>query len=389
MALARIRVYRDNLYSRSLCLAVSSPDPRTTLLMALENDVPTLPDPKSDTTVPVVIVGAGPIGIETAIELQRRGVDSINIDRGPLGSQIFNFPPQSRWFSGPERISIGGVPLETVSQEKATREDYLTYLRSVVRQFDLAVRTFESVEQVTPVTDGFEVRTSTAGGLSRLIRTKRVVLAVGGTAKTRRLDVPGEDRSIVADVLGEPHRYFGRRVLVVGGKNSAAESAIRLWRAGAEVTISYRGDDLHPRIKYWIRPELASCIRSGLITARFGTRVLAIGPNAVTLERLADGVRFEERIDDVLLQIGFEADGSIFESLGCELVGPNQAVLHDSSTMETSIPGIFVAGTAVNGTQGRYEVYIENSHVHAVRIAAAMIGDPPPPDPVLPELPEA
>jgi thioredoxin reductase (NADPH) len=216
-----------------------------------------------------------------------------------------------------------------------------------------------------------------------------VVLAVGGTAKTRRLDVPGEDRSIVADTLGEPHRYFGRRVLVVGGKNSAADSAIRLWRAGADVTISYRGDDLHPRIKYWIRPELASCIRSGLITARFGTRVLAIGPNAVTLEQLADGSQFDELVDDVLLQIGFEADGSLFEALGCELVGPNRAVLHDSSTMETSIPGIYVAGTAVNGTQGRYEVYIENAHVHAVRIAAAMIGDPPPPDPVLPELPEA
>jgi thioredoxin reductase (NADPH) len=357
--------------------------------MASQSESPTLPDPQADATVQVVIVGAGPIGIETAIELQRRGIDSINIDRGPLGAQIFDFPPLSRWFSGPERISIGGVPLETVAQEKATREDYLAYLRSVVRQFDLAVRTFESVEEVVPVDDGFVVRTRTAGGLPRLIQTKSVVLAVGGTAKTRRLDVPGEDRSIVADTLGEPHRYFGRRVLVVGGKNSAADSAIRLWRAGADVTISYRGDDLHPRIKYWIRPELASCIRSGLITARFGTRVLAIGPNAVTLEQLADGSQFDELVDDVLLQIGFEADGSLFEALGCELVGPNRAVLHDSSTMETSIPGIYVAGTAVNGTQGRYEVYIENAHVHAVRIAAAMIGDPPPPDPVLPELPEA
>ena len=230
--------------------------------MASQSESPTLPDPQADATVQVVIVGAGPIGIETAIELQRRGIDSINIDRGPLGAQIFDFPPLSRWFSGPERISIGGVPLETVAQEKATREDYLAYLRSVVRQFDLAVRTFESVEEVVPVDDGFVVRTRTAGGLPRLIQTKSVVLAVGGTAKTRRLDVPGEDRSIVADTLGEPHRYFGRRVLVVGGKNSAADSAIRLWRAGAAVTISYRGDDLHPRIKYWIRPELASCIRS-------------------------------------------------------------------------------------------------------------------------------
>lgn len=348
-----------------------------------------MPDPLERSVTTVLVVGAGPIGLETAIELQHRGIDTLNLDRGPLGAQVAAFPPQTRWFSGPERISIAGVPLVTVDQEKATREEYLAYLRSVVAQFDLPVRTYESVTSITRKGDRFEARTRTLGGLERIVEAERIVLAVGGTARPRRLGVPGEDRPFVSHDLGEPHRCFGRRVIVVGGKNSAAESAIRLWRAGASVTIVHHRDALHPRIKYWIRPEIESCIRSGLIHARFGARIVAIGPGSVTIERMEDGARTEEAVDDLLLQIGFEADGALFESMGCELHGENAAVRHDPETMETTVAGVHVAGTAVNGTQGSFQVYIENSHIHAQRIAAALAGEPVPPDPDLPELPEA
>ncbi len=357
--------------------------------MTTADDASRLPDPLARSTTRVLVVGAGPIGIETAIELRRRGIDTLNLDQGPLGAQVVAFPPRTRWFSGPERISIAGVPLVTVDQEKATREDYLTYLRSVVTQFEVPVRTYESVTSITPIGDGFEARTRTLGGLERIVEAERIVLAVGGTARPRRLGVPGEDRPFVSHELGEAHRCFGRRVIVVGGKNSAAESAIRLWRAGAEVTIVHHRDALHPRIKYWIRPEIESCIRSGLIHARLGTRIVAIGPGSATLERVSDGHRTEEPVDDVLLQIGFEADGSLFEALGCELHGENAAVRHDPDDMQTTVPGVHVAGTAVNGTQGSFQVYIENSHIHAQRIAASLAGEPVPADPDLPELPEA
>lgn len=357
--------------------------------MTTADDADPLPDPLAQSSAEVLVVGAGPIGLETAIELRRRGIDTLNIDQGPLGAQVVAFPPGTRWFSGPERISIAGVPLPTVGQEKATREDYLAYLRAVVTQFDLPVRTWETVTSLIATDGGFRATTRTLGGLERTVEATRIVLAVGGTARPRRLGVPGEDRPFVSHELGEPHRCFGRRVIVVGGKNSAAESAIRLWRAGAHVTIVHHRETLHPRIKYWIRPEIESCIRSGLIHARLGTRITSIGPGSVTLERLEDGSRTEERVDDVLLQIGFEADGSLFEALGCELHGDNAAVRHDPDTMETTVPGVHVAGTAVNGTQGSFQVYIENSHIHARRIAAAFAGEPVPPDPDLPELPEA
>lgn len=357
--------------------------------MTTTDETDRLPDPLARSATRVLVVGAGPIGLETAIELQRRGIHTLNVDQGPLGAQVVAFPPRTRWFSGPERISIAGVPLVTIDQDKATREDYLTYLRAVVTQFGLPLRTYESVTSIRRGEDGFEARTRTLGGLERTIEAERIVLAVGGTARPRRLGVPGEDRPFVSHELGEAHRCFGRRVIVVGGKNSAAESAIRLWRAGARVTIVHHRDALHPRIKYWIRPEIESCIRSGLIDARLGTRIAAIGPGSVTLERVADGTRHEEPVDDVLLQIGFEADGSLFESLGCEVHGDNAAVRHDPDTMETTVPRVHVAGTAVNGTQGSFQVYIENSHIHAQRIAAALAGEPVPPTPDLPELPEA
>ena len=360
--------------------------------MSIQTDAPaTAQDPLAETHVDVLIVGAGPIGLETAAELQRRGIETLNLDRGPIGSQVVNFPPGVRWFSGSERIAIAGVPLETTTQEKATREDYLSYLRMVVGLFKLPVRTFESVESVTPTGDtaGFTIETRTRSGLSRRIRARRIVMAIGGTARHRRLEIPGEDLPHVRHEVGEPHWGHGRRVLVVGGRNSAADSAIRLWRAGARVTISYRGPEVHPRIKYWLRPELASCIRSGLIQAKFGTVPVEITPHGAVLEQVESGDREQVLADDVLMQIGYEADGSLFEAIGCRMGGEALAVVHDEETMETSVPGIHVAGTAVAGTQGRFQVYIENSHIHAIRIAASMSGESPPATPVLPELPES
>ncbi len=351
------------------------------------DDLP--PDRHAATSVQVAVVGAGPIGLETAAALSRRGCNTLTLDRGPIGSQIVDFPPTARWFSGPERIAIAGVPLETTTQEKATREEYLAYLRTVVGLLRLPVRTFESVERIEGERGDFVLHTRTRSGLDRRVRAEDVVLAVGGTARHRRLGIPGEDLPHVRREVGEPHWGHGRRVVIVGGKNSAADSAIRLWRAGADVTISYRGAGVYPRIKYWIRPELESCIRSGIIGARFGTvpeRITAAGVHLRSTEN--DHSEFLPA-DDVLLQIGYEADGSMFESVGCRLVGDERAVEHDADTMATSVPGVYVAGTAIAGTQGSFQVYVENSHVHAERIAAAITGGSPPPTPALPELPEA
>jgi thioredoxin reductase (NADPH) len=215
------------------------------------------------------------------------------------------------------------------------------------------------------------------------------VIATGGTARPRTLGIPGEDLPHVSHFLQEPHRTLGRRVLVVGGRNSACDTALRAFRCGADVTISYRGPDLHERVKYWVRPELAAMIKSAQVRAHFETVPTLIERDCVHLRNVVDETVHEVPVDDVILEIGYEADNSLFSSLGAKLDDEQQAVVHDPETMETTVPGLYVAGTAVAGTQHRFKVYIENSHVHAHRIVAAFAGEEPPGDPVLPLLPES
>ena len=341
------------------------------------------------TRTDVLIVGAGPIGLEVAVELRRRGLKTINVDRGALASQVMAFPPGIRFFSSPERIAIAGVPLQTVEQEKASREEYLTYLRSVADLYDLSVRTYETVRAINGDRGNFTVHTHTLGGAERCIEADTIVLAVGGTARPRRLGIPGEDLPHVSSEVGEVHRFHKRRVLIIGGKNSAAESALRIWRARGQVAMCVRAAELHPRIKYWLRPELEVLLRNSFIQGLFSTRPVEILPDRVILESVDGGERFELDVDDVLLQIGYEADPTLFTDLGCQLDGDTRRVVHDPDTMETTVAGAFVAGTAVAGTQGRFEIYIENSHIHATRIAAHLAGEPVPETPRLPELPES
>ena len=337
----------------------------------------------------VVVVGAGPIGLETAYALSEKGHSVVVLDAGAVGSQIMRFPPTVRFFSSPERIAIANVPLESVAQEKTSREEYLAYLRSVVTLRGLSVRTYEEVTGVTGESGDFRVATKTSSGQTRSISCGSVVLAIGGTATSRKLGSPGEDLPHVRREMDDPHRYFQRTVLVVGGKNSAAESALRIWRCGGRVILSTRRSELYEKIKYWIRPELDVLVRNGSIDARFMTEISAIHSDGVDLRSTVTGEVHRVEVDDVLLQIGYNSDPHIFKALGCTLSGEEQSVQHDPATMETSVAGIYVAGTAVAGTQGSFQVYIENSHVHSTRIAAHLSGQSAPETPVLPELPEA
>jgi len=323
----------------------------------------------------VAIVGAGPLGIELAVALQRAGVSCIQFDANQIGYTISWFPPQTRFFSSNDRIAIAGVPLQTPDQNKSTREQYLTYLRTVVQQFDLQINTYEPVTAIRPVAAGFEVTTSKAEGEQRRYRAERVVLATGGTAHPRRLDVPGEDLPHVHPHWSDAHDYFRKRVLVVGGKNSAVETALRLHHAGAQVALSYRRPELPAQsIKYWLLPEISTLLKTGAIAPHVHTRVTRIAPTHVTLESILDGRTTEVEADFVIPQIGFVADMSLCRVAGIDLQGAREVPRFDPQTMETSVPGIYVCGTVVGGTQDKYEVFIENGHVHVERIVAHITG---------------
>jgi thioredoxin reductase (NADPH) len=188
------------------------------------------------------------------------------------------------------------------------------------------------------------------------------------------LNVPGEDLPHVSHYFQDPHTYFRTRLLVVGGRNSAVEAALRCYQAGAEVSLSYRRAELDPReVKYWLLPEINALVSSGRIAGHFSTVVRRITPTHVTLEA-PDGRTSELPADFVLLMIGYEADMALCHAAGVELSEPGRKPVHDPRTMQTNVPGVYVAGTVVAGTQAHYRLFIENCHVHVERIVAALSG---------------
>src|ERR1039458_929191 len=231
----------------------------------------------------VAVIGAGPIGLELAVALKKAGIDYLQFDARQVGYTISWFAPQTRFFSSNERIAIASVSLQTWDQAKATREEYLRYLRQIVLQYDLRVRTYEPVIDIAPDKDGFALTTKPASGITTIC-AKRIVLCTGGTDRPRLLNIPGENLPHVTHYFQDPHTYFGKRLLVVGGKNSAVEAALRCHHAGANVSISYRREKLDPAsIKYWLLPEINGLIETGRIQAYFNTLPPEITPLHVVL----------------------------------------------------------------------------------------------------------
>jgi thioredoxin reductase (NADPH) len=364
-----------------------------------------MPTPVSD----VAVIGAGPIGLEMAVALKRAGIKYLHFDAKQIGYTISWFAPGTRFFSSNERIAIAGVPLHTDDQNKSTREQYLAYLRTVVELYDLQVNTYEPVSKIERGSDGFLLTTSPGAG-PRQYRCRNLILATGGTDRPRLLGCPGEELPHVSHYFDDPHKYFRKRVLIVGGKNSAVEAALRCHHAGAHVSLSYRRAGLPGKsIKYWLMPEINGLMKSRRMPTYFGTVPARITGGAVELVRFTgplsmtdedvpglpfppsdeDDRRVTVPADFVLALIGYEADMSLLKMAGVALQGNCLRPAFDEQTMQTNVPNLYVAGTAVAGTQDKYRVFIENCHVHVERILAALTGAAPPEAPAPLERPES
>jgi thioredoxin reductase (NADPH) len=327
----------------------------------------------------VALVGAGPIGLEMAVALKQAGIDYLHFEKGQIANTISHFPLLMRFFSSAERIAIAGVPIARVDDSKCTREEYMAYLRGVAEQFDLPVRTFESVISVQRIDGGgFKLQTKSLVGEGDYL-ARKLILATGDMDFPRRLGLPGEDLPHVSHSFSEPHQYFRKKVLIVGGKNSAVEAALKCFRCGAQVTLAYRGSQFDAQhIKYWLYPDLLNRIDQGDIQCLYETQPLEIHPDRVILQNLKNGETFPVETDFVLFQIGFVAEMGLFKQLGAELGPETEAPQLNERTMETTIPGLYVAGTASAGSQQSYSVFIETCHVHVQRILAALEGREPP-----------
>ncbi len=314
--------------------------------------------------VRVALIGAGPIGIELAVALKRAAIPYVHLEASAIASTIHWYPPEMHFHSSAERIAVAGAPFQIPGQEKPTREHYLAYLRSVVQQFSLEIRCYERVEDAQCLGDGtFALRTATLTG-ERFYRVDQIILAIGAMHRPRRLGIPGEDLPHVSHYFRDPHSYFGQRVLIVGGKNSAIEAAIRCQRVGAEVTLCYRGTDFDPAIvKFWLLPEIQAMIRDGRVRMLSGMQPVEILPGITRVRPCHGGALADVANDFVLL----------LDLLGVDVVGDDRHPSFDPETMETNVPGVFVAGTATAGSPvGKIRVIIESCHVHVTRIVAAL-----------------
>lgn len=317
----------------------------------------------------VVIVGAGPCGLSAAIELKRAGVDALIIEKGSIVHSIYNYPTYMIFHSTPELLEIGGVPFMTPN-EKPTRLEALQYYRTVAERSGLRIRCYETVVSIQRAGSAFRLTTETRFGERRAYDAGDVVIATGYFDQPNRLGVPGEELPKVFSYYKEAHPYAGMKVAIVGGNNSAVDAALDLERAGAEVTVIYRRAELSSRVKAWTRPLFESAVNKGRIRMLYSSHVREIRPHSIVVET-GDGERLELENDFVFTLIGYRPDRKLLQSLGVAFAEDTGAPQFDPQTMETNVPGVYLAGVIAAGNDAN-AIFIETGRFHGELIAKAI-----------------
>jgi thioredoxin reductase (NADPH) len=314
----------------------------------------------------VLIVGAGPSGLAAAIAARQQGLDYVIVEKGVLVDAIFHFPVHMVFFTTPELLEIGGLPL-TSPNDKPTRLEALRYYRRVVDAYGLQISFRETVTAIEREDEVFTVTTSADRGVTRVRHARSVVLAIGYYDHPNYVGVAGEDLAHVSHYYDDAHPYYRRRVVIVGGKNSAAEAALELFRSGAHVTMVHRRAALGESIKYWVKPDIENRIKEGSIAARFNTRVTEITPSHVVVEH--EGVTDRIPADAVFLLTGYHVDTQLLQRAGVRVDPDTLKPDYDPETFETNVPNLFVAGGAIAGKQTG-TIFIENGRFHGEKIIA-------------------
>ena len=320
------------------------------------------PEMKTD----VLVIGAGPTGLACAIEAQKIGLKVAVLDKGCLVNSLFHYPANMVFFTTPELLEIGDVPF-TTAQQKPTREEALEYYRKVAEHYRLDVRQYEWVKTVVGEDGKFSITATDRAGRPHDYQAKKVIVSTGYYDLANQLHIPGEDLPKVSHYYGEPHPYYDTDVLVIGGKNSAAIASLDLWRHGARVTLVHREAQLHHHVKYWIKPDLENRIKNNEIEAYFSSFVQEIGIDHVVIQTPRGPLRLKN--DFVLALIGYHPDYDFLRSMGIELSEQQCRPVCDPVSLESNVPGIYVAGVIVAGSRTN-EIFIENGRFHGQQIAA-------------------
>ena len=316
----------------------------------------------------LLVIGAGPTGLACAIEAQKMGFRAVLVDKGCVCNSIYHYPSHMTFFTTSELLEIGDIPFPSTNA-KPSRNEALEYYRLVAAHYKLDVRQYHLVDRVTGADGNFTVHLVDRFGRRNELHARKLAIATGYYDLPNFMGIPGEDLSKVHHYYDDPHPYFGTDVVVIGGKNSAAIAALELWRHGARVTLVHRGPELHRHVKYWIKPDIENRIKHGEIQARFRSRVLEITPDKVLLET-ADGHQTLKN-DFVFALTGYHPDFDFLEALGVSCQGTDRLPICHQETLESNVPGIYLAGVIVAGSRTN-EIFIENGRFHGRQIAAAL-----------------
>ena len=320
---------------------------------------------ESETTYDMLVVGAGPTGLACAIEAKRRGLTAVVIEKGCLVNSLYHYPTNLIFFTTPELLEIGDIPMTAV-RDKPNRTEALKYYRRVAQHYGLDIRQYERVVAIEGENGAFAAVTARSLGGGRRFRGRKVVLATGFYDIPVRLNAPGEDLPKVLHYYEDAHPFFDCDIAIVGGKNSAAIYALESYRAGARVTMIHRGPELSSRIKYWILPDIQNRIKNGEIAAYFNSIVESITPTAIAV-RTPDGVMTLPN-DFVLAMTGYQPDLAFLEAAGIRLDPGTQKPRTNPETLESDREGVYLAGVVVAGMHTS-EIFIENGRFHGGQIA--------------------
>ncbi len=336
--------------------------------------VPT-PDPSlpaAELPVDIAVVGAGPCGIAVGAAARKAGLSCVLFDRGPVCASLLDYPPYMSFFSTSEKLEVGGVPFIT-AEKNPTRKEALAYYRRVAEHFELDIRQYQDVEEIAGELGDFRLITEDRSGDRTTIRARRVVIATGGFHEPNFLDVPGEELPHVSHYYMEAHPFWQQDVVVVGGGNSAVETALELYRGGARVSLVHFGETLDRGVKPWVVPDITNRLEKGEIPVHWRHRIVEIHRRSVTVREETTGEESEIPADWVLAMTGWRADPTMLLELGVPVDPVTGIPAHDPETMETPVPGIHIAGVLAAGHDAN-KIFIENGRMHGTLIAARARG---------------
>ncbi|ARN77874.1 hypothetical protein BST97_07590 [Nonlabens spongiae] len=315
---------------------------------------------KNDKLYDLIIVGGGPIGIACALEAEKKALSYLILEKGTVVNSLYNYPTNMQFFSTSEKLELDEIPF--ISKEaKPSKQEALEYYRRIATSRRLNMKLFEKVEAVENACDVFQVTTTKSNHSAR-----NIILATGFYDLPNLMNVPGEELHKVFHYYDDPHLYAFQKVAVVGASNSAVDAALEIYRKGGDVTMIVRGNEIGDRVKYWVKPDVENRIKEGSIKALFNAQIVKIEQDIIKIDQKGQEITLEN--DFVLALTGYRPNFKMLKSLGVKLEGKMKKPVYDSQTMETNVPGIYLAGVVCGGLE-THKWFIENSRAHAALIA--------------------